>query len=65
MLEGLINNNPELPVEHFNLNSQQIYYMTRNEDKDLNAHIIKYKTDYNLSTIDVYVNMAMIHGQIK
>lgn len=63
MLEGLINNNSSASVKFFQSNSQQIYYMARNEDKDLNAHIEKYKLDYKLSTIDVYVNMALVHGQ--
>lgn len=62
MLESLINHNLEMKPEFFMLNSQQIYYMVRNEDKDLNTHIDKYKADYNLSTIDVFVNMALLHG---
>lgn len=65
MLEGLINNNLDAPVEAFQLNSHQIYYMTRNNDKKLTQSLELYKQEYKLETIDVYVNMALIHGQIK
>ena len=63
MLEGLINNNLEVPVEQFNLNSQQLYLMAKREDVNLNKFISNYKAAYKLELIDVYVNMALIHGQ--
>ena len=64
MLEGLINNNTTLCPNAFNLNSLQIYTMTQKDDVNLSKHVTQYKSDYNLDTIDVYVNMALIHGQI-
>ena len=64
MLEGLINNADNVCMTEFNLNSHQIYIMSKTDDKNLSKYIEQYKETYNLSTVDVYVNVAMIHGQI-
>ena len=63
MFQGLITNNSEVSVEQFNLNSQQLYIMAKREDVNLNKFISNYKAAYKLTLIDVYVNLALIHGQ--
>ena len=65
MLEGLINNNLDTEPNFFMLNTKQIYYMATTEDNNLNDYITKYKSEYKLSTIDVYVNMALVHGHTE
>ncbi len=65
MLEGLINNNSDTENELFIFNTKQIYYMTKTEDENIDTYITKYKSEYNLSLIDVYVNMALVHGHTE
>jgi hypothetical protein len=65
MLEKLINNNIESNKDIFNLNSYQLYKLSKNDDKKLNIVIEQYRREYNLSIVDVYVNMAILHKGAK
>jgi len=61
MLENLINNS-DMPNEMLKLNTAQLIKLAKAEDRYLNVHINTYKRDYNLTNMEMYCNLALMHG---
>ena len=51
-----------MPNEMLKLNTAQLIKLAKAEDRYLNVHINTYKRDYNLTNMEMYCNLALMHG---